>query len=169
MSNARIDPKNLDDSEIVKESAGFLGSLPETLIYEELKKARLNDSGRSGLYKDTPSVEKPETEPEKVEVAPSSNPTPSVENMVVDDELMITGTHQGVPPARTVLEKVLDSKEQVVSRPHESISEKTSLEELYRRSLACTTKQHGIVLQLRQRYEVFYLFPILLSLYVMYL
>lgn len=41
--------------------------------------------------------------------------------MVIDDEVMITGTHKGAPPARTILAKFLDGKEQVVSRPYESI------------------------------------------------
>ena len=158
MSSARIDPKDLADSSVAKESAVVSEKLPEISVSEALKKAGLDEASPSEIYKDTFPVagsEKPETQSKKVEVAPSSIPTPPTEKVVVDDEVAITGTHKGDPPACTTLMKVLDDKKQVVSRPHESISEKTALEDLFKRSLACTSEHHDIVVQLRQRYEVF--------------
>ena len=68
---------------------------------------------------------------------------------------MVTGAHKGDPPAKTTLVKVVYSKKQVMSRTYDSISQKTSIEDLYKRLLACSTEQHDIVLQLWQRYEVF--------------
>jgi len=169
LSSARIDPKDLADSSAVKESAVVSGKLPEISATGALKKAGLDESSPSDRYKNTfPAAgsEKPETQFKKVEVAPSSIPTPPTEKVVVHDEVAITGTHKGDPPARTTLMKVLDDKKQVVSRPYESISEKTALEDLFKRSLACSSEHHDIVLQLRQCYEVYFLFLCILSLLI---
>src|SRR3954471_20839625 len=90
LSSARIDSKNLADSKIVKESAVLFEKLPETLASENLKKAGLDESSPSEIYKDTSPVaviEKPENKSEKVEVAPSFILTPSTEKVIVDDEV----------------------------------------------------------------------------------
>ena len=161
LSSARIDPKDLADSSIAKESAVISEKLPEISVSEALKKAGLDEASPSDPYKDTSPVagsEKPETQSKKVEVAPDSIPTPAAEKVIVDDEVVITRTHKGDPPARTTLMKVLDDKKQEVSRPYESISEKTALEDLFKWSLACTSEHHDIVLQLRQCYEVYFYF-----------
>ena len=79
---------------------------------------------------------------------------PSKEKAVFEDEVLITGAQKGDPPTCTTVMKVLADKNQVVGRPDESISEKKFLEELFKRSLACSSEQHDIFLQLRGRYEV---------------
>ena len=157
-SSARIDPKDLADSTTVKDSDVLSEKLSETLDFEALKKAGLDDSSPLEAYKDiSPDVgsNKPAIQSKKAKVDPSSIPTPSMEKEIVEDEVMVTGFHKGDPPAKTSLVKIVDSKKQVMSRPYESISENTSIEELYKRSLACSTEQHDIVLQLQRRYEVF--------------
>src|ERR1041385_7128571 len=131
--------------------------LPETSISEALKKAGLKESSPSEIYKDNSpeaGFDKPSVPSEKVEVAPSSVPAPSKEKAVVDDEVLITGAQKGDPTACTTVMKVLDDKSQVVSHPNESISEKTFLEDLFKRSLACSSEQHDIFLQLQGCYEV---------------
>src|ERR1041385_7159912 len=148
LSSARIDPRDMADSKVIKESA----DLSETKI---LKRAGLNESSPSGPYKDTsPADGAKKPEAQIVEEAPSSTPTPL--GKAVDDEVMIARTHQGIPPAKILVAKVVDSKEQVKSRPRELFADTSSLEELYKRSLACTTEYHDIVVQLRQHYEVFF-------------
>ena len=158
MSSARIDPKDLADSSAAKESAVISDKLPEVSASEALKKAGLDETSPSDIHKDiSPAAgsEKPETHSEKVEVASDPIPTPATERMICDDEVVITKTQKGDPPARTTLAKVLDDKKQVVSRPYESMSEKTALEGLFKRSLACTSEHHDIIVQLWQRYEVY--------------
>ena len=58
----------------------------------------------------------------------------------------------------------MDDKKQVMNRPFGSISEKTSIEELYNQSMVYTTEQHNIVTDLRWRYEVFLLCRLLFSM-----
>ena len=99
--------------------------------------------------------DKPAILSEKTEAVPSPVPTPSIEKAVVDDEVGITGTLKGYPPAQNVLVKTSEGKKQVVSLPYESISEKTSVEELYKRSLACSTERHDIILHFWRCYEIF--------------
>lgn len=112
------------DSEAIEEPV----VLPEIEI---LKKAVLDETSPSDLYKDTsPVVGAKKPEAQIVEEVPSATPTPL--EKIIDDEVMITGTHQGSPPAKTMLAKVVDSKEQVKSRSREVTSEKYSLEDLYK-------------------------------------
>src|SRR4051794_23481271 len=104
LSSARIDPKDLADSTIVKELTVLPEKLPETLVSEALKKAGLDESSPLEAYKDTSPAtgsEKPTTQSEKAKISPSSIPSPSMEKEVVDDEVVVTGTYKGDPPAKT--------------------------------------------------------------------
>ena len=51
LSSARIDPKNLVDSTIVKESVVLSEKVPETLVSKALKKVGLDESSPSEVYK----------------------------------------------------------------------------------------------------------------------
>ena len=124
-----------------KESIVLPRAVAEVLVSETLKGDDLQESSPSKMHKDDSSgagLEKPATE--EAEVIPSSAPTLTEEKVTADAEVMITGARKGDPPAQNVLAKVIDDKRQVVIQPYASITDKTTIDELYQRSMDLSIK-----------------------------